>query len=142
MYTNDGMLWVRRLDGLEGQVLAGTEGAESPFWSPDSRVTGFFAQGKLKRVAVSGGPPQTVCEAPGGRDGMWSNDGSILYSAASLFRVSASGGMPQVLRRERREQGIARSPVMLPDNRSFLYSLMSPQPDSGIYAGSCGVRGS
>ena len=132
VYTKDRMLWVRRLDALEGQALAGTEGAESPFWSPDSQVAGFFALGKLKRIALSGGPPQTVCDAPGGPDGMWSTDGSILYTAAGLFRVSASGGMPQMLRRE---QEIPRSPVMLPDNRSFLYSLTGSSPDSGIYAG-------
>jgi len=58
-------LWVRELDSFSARPLAGTEGARSPFWSPESRHIGFGAQGKLKRIDVSGGPPQILCNAPG-----------------------------------------------------------------------------
>jgi eukaryotic-like serine/threonine-protein kinase len=58
--TPDGknLLWVRPLNGMSAQPLAGTEGAAYPFWSPDSRFLGFFAGGKLKKIDASGGPPQ------------------------------------------------------------------------------------
>ncbi len=62
-------LYIRRLEQLQTTALYGTEGAENPFFSPDSQWVAFFADGKLKRIAVAGGAPQTVCEAPNGRGG-------------------------------------------------------------------------
>ena len=77
------LLWVRPLDSLAAQSLAGTEDAASPFWSPDSRFLAFFSRGKLKKIDVSGGPPQTLCNADGlVRGGTWSGDGTILFTAA------------------------------------------------------------
>ncbi len=64
-------LWVRDLDSLAARPLAGTEDAVNPFWSPDSRFIAFFAGGKLNKLDVSGGPPQTLCDAPAGRGGSW-----------------------------------------------------------------------
>lgn len=58
------LLWVRPLDSLAAQPLSGTDGAGGPFWSPDSRFIGFFAEGKLRKIDASGGPPQTLCDAP------------------------------------------------------------------------------
>jgi len=60
-------LWVRALDALQAQLLPGTEDAQLPFWSPDSRWIGFFVQGKLKKVPVNGGPAQSLCDAGGRR---------------------------------------------------------------------------
>ena len=88
-------LWLRPFDTPEARPLAGTEGALKPFWSPDSRFLGFFAGGKLKKIAVSGGSPQTLCDAPSGRGGTWNRDGVILFvpsSGDSVHRVAASGG--------------------------------------------------
>jgi serine/threonine protein kinase/Tol biopolymer transport system component len=118
-------IWVRSLDALAAQPLAGTEGAEKPFWSPDSRYLGFFADGKLKKIDISGGPPVTLCDAPFGRGGTWNRDGVIVFSPddRSLHRVSASGGVStpvtklDVARRETSHPW----PWFLPDGRHFLY---------------------
>jgi serine/threonine protein kinase len=93
-------LWVRVLDVLAAQVLPGTEDASAPFWSPDSERVGFFAGNRLKRVAVSGGEAQTLCQCQtGGGGGTWSKNNVILFSPAlagesGLLRISASGGTP------------------------------------------------
>jgi len=63
------LLWVRSLDTLAAQALPGTEGAGRPFWSPDSRFLGFFADGKLKKIDVSAGPPITLCDSGDGLGG-------------------------------------------------------------------------
>src|SRR4029078_11538549 len=73
------MIWVRPLNSLAANPLPGTENAIRPFWSPDSRALGFVASGKLKKIAVSGGPAEIVCDAPTGSDGRWSKDGVILF---------------------------------------------------------------
>ena len=95
--TPDGrdVLWVRPLDSLSARPLDGTEGASFPFWSPDSRSIGFFADAKLKKIEAQGGPPQTLCETSIGRGGSWSEDGTILVApdiSDSIYRVPASGG--------------------------------------------------
>ena len=135
------LLWVRSLDTLTAQSLAGTEGASAPFWSPDSRTLGFFAGGKLKKIDVSGGPPITLCDAPDNRGGTWNQDGLILFAPTNtsvLQKVSASGGLPApatVLGQG--ELGQIR-PSFLPDGRHFLYSTIAPRPGLGgpIYLGS------
>jgi Tol biopolymer transport system component len=135
------LLWVRSLDALTAQSLAGTEGASAPFWSPDSRTLGFFAGGKLKKIDVSGGPPITLCDAPDNRGGTWNQDGLILFAqtnTSALQKVSASGGVPTpatVLGQG--ELGHIR-PSFLPDGRHFLYSTIAPRPGLGgpIYLGS------
>src|SRR5262249_26063304 len=65
------VLWIRPIDSLRAQPLAGTEGASFPFWSPNSRSVGFFAGGKLKRIDTTGGPPLTICDAITARGGTW-----------------------------------------------------------------------
>ena len=90
-------LWVRPLDSLDAQPLPGTDGADWPFWSPDSRFIGFNAQGKLKKIAVAGGPPQSLCDAPSTAHGAWSRDGIIVFApgpGSPLQRVPADGGVP------------------------------------------------
>ena len=87
-------IWVRPLDSVLAQPLAGTEGASFPFWSHDGRFIAFFAAGKLKRVDTTGGTPQTLADAPAGRGGTWNLEDVILFSgqSSSRFRISASGG--------------------------------------------------
>src|SRR5262249_6028241 len=89
------LLWIRSLDVLSVQSLSGTEGAMFPFWSKDGRFLGFFADQKLKKIDVAGGPPITLCDAPDGRGGTWNGDGVIVFAPTStgvLHRVPASGG--------------------------------------------------
>jgi len=131
-------LWVRPLDSLSAQPLPETEGAFRPFWSPDSRFIGFFAGGKLKKIDVSGGPPQTLCEAPIGTGGTWNRDGVIVFAPGGgigLCRVSAAGGEAAPLTTLDQPREISqRWPQFLPDGRHFLY--LSRQEKSGIYVGS------
>src|SRR5579863_1828953 len=90
-------LWVRAMDTLEARALAGTDGATYPFWSPGGDYLGFFAQGKLKKIALAGGPAQTLCDAASGRGGTWNRDGLIVFSpgpTSPLLRVSSAGGAP------------------------------------------------
>ena len=126
------MIWIRPLDALEGRPLPGTEGVLRPFWSPDSRHVAFMAGGKLKKVDITGGPPQTIAEAPNGADGSWSAEGVILYDGRAtdpLMRVPATGGVsqPAVLEAGKSE-GLpgAGWPEFLPDGRHFLYTLIVP----------------
>ncbi len=119
-------LFLRPLDSLTAQPLEGTEGGSYPFWSPDGRYIGFFAQGKLKKIDVFGGPPQTVCDAPNGRGGTWSQGGVIVFSPetlGSLSRVPAAGGAPTVITRldQSRRETSHRWPTFLPGGRHFLY---------------------
>jgi len=134
--TADGKnpLWVRPLDGLTAQPLAGTDRASFPFWSPDSRFIGFFSEGKLKKIDASGGPALTLADAPQGRGGSWNQDGAIIFAPRNpfgpLLRVSASGGATSQLSAE------GRLPWFLPDGRHFLFQG-SPGDRSGkILAGS------
>src|SRR5207245_3599537 len=88
-------LFVRPIDRLDPVRLAGTDGAMAPFFSPDGRWLGFFADGKLKKVAVSGGSPITLADAPIAGGGSWSDDGRIVFSglpAGGLSIASDQGG--------------------------------------------------
>jgi eukaryotic-like serine/threonine-protein kinase len=90
-------IYLRSIDGGDARVLADTDGAWFPFWSPDSRFLAFFANGKLKKIAASGGGALVLCNAPAGRGGSWNANGEIIFSANpndGLFRVSADGGQP------------------------------------------------
>jgi len=118
------LLWVRPLDTLAAESLAGTDDATSPFWSPDSRFLGFFAGGKLKKIAVSGGPPITLCDTRDGNGGTWSRDGFIVFEPAGLSalqKVSAAGGMPTAATVLAPGETRHQRPFFLPDGRHFLY---------------------
>lgn len=136
------LLWVRALDSLAAQPLAETEGAMWPFWSPDSRFVGFFSGGKLKKIEVTGGPAQTLCDAPDGLGGAWNRDGVIVFAPKSgdaLYRVSASGGTPASLTTldASRKEVSHYLPRFLPDGRHFLYFANSAQRENaGIFVGS------
>jgi len=128
-------LWLRPLRSTTYERLDQTDGASLAFWSPDSRFIAFFADGKLKKVPVSGGPPQTICEAGAGdgEGGTWNQDGVILFApprtapsaipAGPLYRVSAAGGAVQPATTLDKDHGeISHSwPQFLPDGRHFLY---------------------
>ena len=140
------LLWIRPLDSLTVQPLPGTENPSFPFWSPDSRFIGFFAEGKLKKIDASGGPPQTLCDAPVNRGGTWNREGVILFAPVSespIYRVSASGGLPTPVTRfdPARGESSHRWPYFLPDGRHFLYVVASfgsggQEEKHGIYLGS------
>jgi serine/threonine protein kinase len=119
-------LWIRALDSPSGRSLPGTENAAYPFWSPDSRFVGFFGDGKLKKIAVGGGPPLTICDAPDARGGTWSREGTILFEPSfrdPLHRVSANGGksIPVTKLDDSRSETTHRWPSFLPDGRQFLF---------------------
>jgi WD40 repeat protein len=123
----ESVLAVRSVDALEAQVLAGTEGAAFPFWSPDSRVIAFFAAGRLKKIAAQGGPVQVICDVRAGLGGTWNRDGMIVFLSAGtdgLFKVSASGGEPAALTSLRHGEGFHHRPIFLPDGRRFLYFVV------------------
>jgi serine/threonine protein kinase/Tol biopolymer transport system component len=118
------LLWVRSLDTLTAQALAGTDGAARPFWSPDSHFLAFFAGGKLKKIEVSGGAPITLCDAPQDRSGTWSRDGVIVFAPqlnSALQKVSVSGGVPSAATTLGQGETSHRRPFFLPDGRHFLY---------------------
>jgi DNA-binding winged helix-turn-helix (wHTH) protein/Tol biopolymer transport system component len=137
-------LWLRTLnDTGDGRALPSTENAGFPFWSPDSRSIGFFADGKLKRIDIEGKVVQVLCDVPIPRGGAWSRDGVILFERtqySALYQVPASGGtVRQVteLNASRGEQS-HRWPVFLADGRHFVFFVRSEEhpEEAGIYAGS------
>jgi serine/threonine protein kinase/Tol biopolymer transport system component len=135
-------LWMRPLDSLEAQPLAGTESGRWPFWSPDSRSIGFFAAGKLKKLDVSGGPAQTLGDAPLAVGGTWNRDGTIIFGrnpGECLFRIPATGGTPTPATVfDKSSNELAEGwPYFLPDGRHFLYGARYVQQEkTGIYVGS------
>ena len=141
------VLWVRALDSTTAKQLPGTEGASQPFWSPDSRFIGFFADHQVKKIDIVSGPPQTLCEFPTSpRGGTWNRDNVILFSSGTypIFRVSAAGGVPEPLTES--PPWLAGSPYFLPDGRHFLYIQQIHAADLGVYVSamepaSGGVRG-
>jgi serine/threonine protein kinase/Tol biopolymer transport system component len=134
-------LWLRPLNSFVAQQLDRTDGAQFPFWSPDGQSIGFFAERKLKRIALSGGPPQTICDSPNlGQGGTWNRDGIIVFSGAptgaGLMRVAATGGLPEPLTAldQARGEYAHMWPQFLPDGQHFLYLARSQDPDkSGIF---------
>jgi serine/threonine protein kinase/dipeptidyl aminopeptidase/acylaminoacyl peptidase len=121
------LLYVRPLDSLVSQPLAGTDGAILPFWSPDNRALGFFAGGKLKKIELSGGQPTTLANAPNARGGAWSREGVIIFCPtppAPLYRIPASGGEVTPINTADMKQGAFGPrwlPTFLPDGRHYLY---------------------
>jgi Tol biopolymer transport system component/predicted Ser/Thr protein kinase len=119
-------LWVRPLEHLVATPLAGTDGAYYPFWSPDSRSIGFFAEGKMRRINAAGGPPLTICDAGSGRGGAWNDDNVILFAptnADGIYRVPAGGGDPEPVTQldSLRNEQNHRWPHFLPGGKDFLY---------------------
>ena len=141
------LLWLRPIDSPDAKPIPGTEDAIYPFWSPDSRFIAFFAEGKLKKVDVRGGPPLTLCDVQlNPRSGSWNREGVILFSPNSLspiHRVPAAGGKPVPVTQLDAANGETthRWATFLPDGKRFLY-LAGTHADgprsekNAIYAGS------
>ena len=120
------MLWLRSIDSSSAAALAGTENADGPFWSPDSRWVGFSANSKLQKVdVVAGGQPQVICDIEGRTAGTWNSEGVIVFDqgAKPLQRVSAAGGTPAPILPfdAAREETYQAAPYFLPDGRHLLY---------------------
>ena len=129
-------LYVRQLDRLDPVGLRGTDGAVAPFFSPDGRWIGFFADGKLKKIAPSGGAPATLADAPAPGGASWAADGRIVFSgspAGGLSVVSDQGGDVRPLTKPRADRGELRHtwPSWLPDGRAIVFTITgSPVPGS------------
>jgi len=136
-------LWVRPLNSYAARALPGTEETDFAFWSPDSRNLGFFAQGKLKRIAMAGGPPQSLCDADSNRGASWGRADVIIFARVSgeILQIPASGGTPQQVTTldVTRHEGTHRWPYFLPDGNHFLFmaALLGPvSPENVFYLGS------
>ncbi len=136
-------LWIRPLDSLTAQPVADSDGASFPFWSPDSRSVGFFANQKLKKISASGGQQQTITTvaAPQILGATWSSDGTIIFSSTFtvLFRVSSAGGEAKALTSlDRSKYELThRWPQFLPDGRHYIYTVFSShRENTAIYLGS------
>lgn len=137
-------LWVRRLNSIEPEVLAGTDNASYPFWSPNSQSIGFFADGKVKTIDAIGGPVLTLADAPFGRGGAWSKSDEIIFSPSvtnpNLYGIPISGGKTrQITSFDSTQQSATRFPFFLPDGKHFLFSLLDLKgtaSNADIYVGS------
>jgi eukaryotic-like serine/threonine-protein kinase len=135
-------LMVRGLEELSAKAIPGTEGAKQPFWSPAGDAIGFFARGKLMKVALTGGAPIELADAPDGRGGTWNSEGTIVFAPdlieTTLFQVPDSGGMARPVTEIdfARRDNSHRWPMFLPDSVHFLYFGRSETAARrGVYAG-------
>jgi len=124
------LLWIRPLNSFEARPLAGTDDATQPFWSPDGRNLGFFAEGKLKWVDTIDGTVQSLASVTDPRGGTWGLDGTIIFSPGttqSLYQVSSLGGSlrPVTTLPEGSKESSHRWPWMLPDGRHYLFFARS-----------------
>ena len=144
--SGNSRIWVRPLDSLSPQMLEGSDNAAVPFWAPDSRNIGFFADGKLKKIAAAGGAAEAICDAGDGRGGTWSKDGVILFApiaAGPVMRVSAEGGEPVEIARpdSTKHETALRFPEFLPDGRHYLYVGLPPKRGMFVvYLGELGSK--
>ena len=139
------VIWTYKVGSSLADSVPGTEGATYPFWSPDGRYIGFFADAKLKKVEVPNGQVQTICDAPTGRGGTWNQAGVILFApranGGGLFRVPASGGTPVRVTSPdpARLEFSHRWPAFLPDGNHYLFlaANFSGHPEvNAIFLGS------
>jgi Tol biopolymer transport system component len=148
MSSSDGktVLAVQAFDATEATMLAGTDDARWPFWSPDSRTIGFFARGELRTIQASGGPVATIARAPFGEGGSWSGRGTILFApdrTGALFEVPDRGGEPKPVSTIDAARGETSHqwPAFLPDGRHFIYFAWSEQPEHrGLFVADIDAR--
>src|SRR5262245_43880973 len=129
-------IWIRALDEIDARPLPGTEGARDPFWSPDSRQLGFFADRLLKKIDVAGGPPVPLTNVGTARvGGSWNASGDILFGGGSgISRVPSTGGVAAQVTKSRGGGRVAahRWPQFLPDGRHFLFFNTTPGDEQGL----------
>jgi Tol biopolymer transport system component/predicted Ser/Thr protein kinase len=140
------MLWARPLEALSSRLLAGTEGAEHPFWSPDGQFVAFFAEGELRKLNLANGTIQRICAVPGTfyGGGNWGAEGRILFAAGvdrsdTIYTVAAAGGEPELLmgKAEPESAGGFAQPRFLPGESNFttiVYGLQNTP--TGVYVAS------
>jgi Tol biopolymer transport system component len=134
-------LWLRSLATATAQPLAGTEGAVFPFWAPNGRSIGFFADGSLKRLDLNGGVPRTLASASNGAGGTWNADDVIVFAASltgPLMQISANGGAATPVFALGPRQFGYTNPFFLPDGRRIVFAATGNQEESGIYIGALG----
>jgi len=139
------MVWLYEIGAQQAQKLPGTEGADFPFWSPDGKSLAFFADGRLKKVDIDGGPVQAICNAATGRGGTWNKDGVIVLTprgglTEGLYRVQATGGTPTRITTPDSASGenSNRWPMFLPDGKHFLFfggDVAGQMEPDAIYVG-------
>ena len=136
------LVWIRALNSLEPRPLRGTDNILVPiFWSPDSRFIAFQSGSKLKKIDISGGPPQEVCDAFATViGGAWNRDGTIIFGTVGngIMQVPAAGGVAALLTTTEGRNEVHTFPSFLPDGRHFIY-LRAPE-NPGIYLGSVDVK--
>jgi Tol biopolymer transport system component len=126
-------LWVRPLNSPAPLLLSGTDNAYYPFWSYDSKMVAYFADGKLKKIDAKGGPAFTICDASSGRGGTWNKEGVIVFAPGAngpLYQVSSAGGTPkQITTLDSTEFEVNhRWPYFLPDGNHFFYTVQTSKP--------------
>jgi Tol biopolymer transport system component len=117
------MLATRLLDETNPAALSGTQNGRDPFFSPDGKWVGFFADGKIKKISAQGGAPIVLCQAPDARGGTWGEDGNIivaLNATGALSRVPSEGGLLQPVTKLQAGVGTLRWPQFLPGNEAVL----------------------
>jgi Tol biopolymer transport system component len=130
------VLWLRSLESNSARPLSQTRDASAPFWSPDSRSVGFFADGKLKRMDLDGESVRVIATATADVGGTWNRAGQILFSptpSSPIFRVSDRGGEATPVTRLQPGHGSHRTPQFLSDGRHFVFYVVGEPP--GLYVG-------
>jgi serine/threonine protein kinase/Tol biopolymer transport system component len=134
-------LWVRDVPTGTVHSVDEADRPRYPFWSPDSKNIGFFSAGKLKKVALAGGPVQVLCDAPEGRGGSWSQRGVIIFTPnifESLYKVGEGGGTPEKIT-ETKPGWTHRNPYFMPDGDHFLFVSRQATGGSGSVGGVYGA---
>ena len=143
--TDEPRLYLRRLDSFEARAVAGSSGAQQPFFSPDGKWVAFFAQGQLQKAEVAGGTPIELAEAAVPFGGTWNQDDTIIYTASlgsGLLRIPASGGTPEALTNpDGAAEGYAHVfPEVLPGGRSVLFTIWGQTQGSAVLSLDSGQR--
>ena len=117
-------IYLRAMDSMEAKLVSGTGGAVIPFFSPDGRWLGFFAGGKLKKISISGGVAETLCDAAIPLGGSWAGQDTIVFSPglSVLQQVSDGGGTAQPVTRFEKLEYAHAMPEFLPSGKALLFA--------------------